>query len=50
MEEHRNKLENINKMLNIEIGDFEKSEIKLETLIEKYRVSNHELEQFAYLP
>jgi len=49
MEERRNKLENINKMLNIEIGDFEKSEIKLENLIEKYRVSNHELEQFAYV-
>jgi len=49
MEERRNKLENINKMLNIEIGDFEKSEFKLENLIEKYKVSNHELEQFAYV-
>jgi len=49
MEERRNKLENINKMLNVEIGDFEKSEIKLENLIEKYKVSNNELEQFAYV-
>ncbi|ADZ09569.1 PAS/PAC sensor signal transduction histidine kinase [Methanobacterium lacus] len=49
IEERGNKLENINKMLNVEIGDFEKSEIKLEKLIEKYKVSNNELEQFAYV-
>lgn len=49
MEEHTIKLENINKILNVEIGDYEKAEIKLEKIIEKYKISNKELEQFAYI-
>ena len=40
---------NIHKMLNVEINDHEKVEIKLEKLIEKYKISNQELEQFAYV-
>ena len=36
-------------MLNIEIGDHEKTEIKLEKLIGKLEISNKELEQFAYV-
>ncbi len=39
----------INKLLNVEIDDHEKAEIKLEKLIEKYKSSNKELEQFAYV-
>lgn len=49
MEERRNELENINKILNVEIGDYERAELKLENLIEKYKISNKELEQFAYI-
>ena len=49
MEQHTNKLENINKILNIEIGDYEKAGHKLENIIEKYKISNKELEQFAYI-
>ena len=40
---------NINKLLNVEINDLEKAEIKLEKLIEQYKSSNKELEQFAYV-
>ncbi|WP_048190136.1 ATP-binding protein [Methanobacterium sp. SMA-27] len=40
---------NINKLLNVEINDLEKAEIKLEKLIEQYKSSNIELEQFAYI-
>ena len=43
------KLENINKILNIEIDDYEKAEIKLENLIDELKISNIELEQFAYV-
>lgn len=42
-------LANINAMLNVEIGDHEKAEIKLERIIDKLEVSNQELEQFAYV-
>ena len=42
-------MENINKILNVEIGDHEKAEIKLDNLIEKLEISNKELEQFAYV-
>ena len=44
-----NNLERINKILNVEIGDNEKAEIKLQNLIEKLKNSNKELEQFAYV-
>ena len=44
-----NNLERINKILNVEIGDNEKAEIKLHNLIEKLKNSNKELEQFAYV-
>ena len=43
------KLENINKILNVEIDDYENAEIKLENLIDKLKISNIELEQFAYV-
>ena len=43
------KLANINKMLNVEIDDYEKTEIKLDKLINKLKNSNSELEQFAYV-
>ena len=43
------RLTNINKMLNVEINDYEKAEIKLENLIQKLENSNKELEQFAYV-
>ena len=43
------RLTTINKILNVEIGDYEKAEIKLENLIEKLKNSNKELEQFAYI-
>jgi PAS domain S-box-containing protein len=43
------KLENINKILNVEIDDYEKAEIKLENLIDELKISNIELEQFAYI-
>ena len=39
----------INKLLNIEIDDYEKAEIILEKLIENLKSSNRELEQFAYV-
>jgi chemotaxis family two-component system sensor kinase Cph1 len=39
----------INKMLNIEIDDYEKAEIKLDKLIENLKSSNRELEQFAHV-
>ncbi len=39
----------IHKMLNVEINEHEEAEIKLEKLIEKYKISNQELEQFAYV-
>jgi two-component system, chemotaxis family, sensor kinase Cph1 len=39
----------INQMLNIEIDDHEKAEIKLGNLISKLEISNKELEQFAYV-
>ncbi|MBZ2165448.1 PAS domain-containing sensor histidine kinase [Methanobacterium spitsbergense] len=39
----------INQMLNIEINDHEKAEIKLGNLISKLEISNKELEQFAYV-
>jgi two-component system, chemotaxis family, sensor kinase Cph1 len=39
----------INKLLNVEIDDYEKAEIKLEKLINNLRSSNRELEQFAYV-
>ncbi|HSP86494.1 MAG TPA: ATP-binding protein, partial [Ignavibacteriaceae bacterium] len=38
-----------NKILNVEICDHEKTEIKLEKLIDKLEISNTELEQFAYV-
>ena len=43
------KLANINKLLNVEINDHEKAEIKLDKLIERYKSSNRDLEQFAYV-
>jgi len=43
------KLANINKLLNVEIGDHEKAEIKLDKLIQKLKSSNEDLEQFAYV-
>jgi chemotaxis family two-component system sensor kinase Cph1 len=43
------KLANINKILNVEIDDYEKGEIKLENLIDKLKISNIALEQFAYV-
>ena len=43
------KLENINKILNVEIDDYENAEIKLENLIDKLKISNIALEQFAYV-
>ena len=43
------KLTNINKILNVEIDDYEKAEIVLEELVEKLEISNKELEQFAYI-
>lgn len=49
MKQRTHKLENINKILNVEIGDYEKAEIKLENIIERYKISNKELEQFAYV-
>ena len=39
----------INKLLNVEIDDYEKAESKLEKLIDNLRSSNRELEQFAYV-
>lgn len=42
-------LKNINKLLNIELDDHEKAELHLKNLITKLEVSNHELEQFAYV-
>ena len=39
----------INQMLNIEIDDHEKAEIKLGNLISKLEISNKELEQFSYV-
>ena len=39
----------INKLLNVEIDDYEKAEIKLEKLINNLRSSNREPEQFAYV-
>lgn len=44
-----NELSKINTMLNVEIGDHEKAEIKLKRIIDKLKVSNQELEQFAYV-
>ena len=49
MKQRTDRLTNINKILNVEIGDYEKAEIKLENLIEKLKNSNKELEQFAYV-
>ncbi len=43
------KLANINKILNVEIDDHEKAEIKLDKLIQKLKISNEDLEQFAYV-
>ena len=43
------KLANINKLLNVEIDDHEKAEIKLDKLIKKLKISNEDLEQFAYV-
>ena len=39
----------INKLLNVEIDDYDKAEIKLVKLIENLKSSNRELEQFAYV-
>ena len=39
----------INKLLNVEIDDYEKAEVKLEKLIYNLKASNRELEQFAYV-
>ena len=39
----------INKLLNVEIDDYEKAEIKLVKLIDNLKSSNRELEQFAYV-
>ena len=49
LEEYSDKLANINKILNVEINDHEKAEIKLDRLIQKLKNSNEELEQFAYV-
>lgn len=49
VQQRTDKLTNINKILNVEIGDYEKAEIILEELIEKLKISNRELEQFAYI-
>jgi PAS domain S-box-containing protein len=49
VKQRTDRLTNINKILNVEIGDYEKAEIKLENLIEKLENSNKELEQFAYV-
>jgi two-component system, chemotaxis family, sensor kinase Cph1 len=45
----RNRNAKMNKLLNVEIDDYEKAEIKLEKLIENLKSSNRELEQFAYV-
>ena len=45
----RNRNAKINKLLNVEIDDYEKAEIKLVKLIENLKSSNRELEQFAYV-
>ncbi|MGB9200752.1 sensor histidine kinase, partial [Methanobacterium sp.] len=45
----RKRNEKINKLLNVEIDDYEKAEINLEKLINNLRSSNRELEQFAYV-
>jgi chemotaxis family two-component system sensor kinase Cph1 len=45
----RNRNAKINKLLNVEIDDYEKAEIKLEKLIDNLKSSNRELEQFAYV-
>jgi len=39
----------INKLLNVDIDDYEKAEIKLYKLIDNLKSSNRELEQFAYV-
>ncbi len=39
----------INELLNVEIDDYEKAEVKLEKLIDNLKASNRELEQFAYV-
>lgn len=49
MNNHTANLERINRKLNVEIGDNEKAEIKLDNLIEKLKNSNKDLEQFAYV-
>ena len=49
VQQRTDRLTNINKMLNVEIGDYEQAEIVLEELIEKLEISNRELEQFAYI-
>lgn len=49
IEYRSDKLAKINKLLNVEIGDHLKAETKLKNLIEKYKQSNEELEQFAYI-
>ncbi len=43
------KLANINKLLNVEIDDHEKAEIKLDNLIKKLKISNDRSEPFAYV-
>ena len=40
---------NIHQRLNVEIDEHEQAEIKLEKMIEKYKVSNNDLKQFAYV-
>lgn len=49
LKEYSENLSNINKLLNVEIGDHEKAELKLERLIQKLKSSNEDLEQFAYV-
>lgn len=49
LNDYADKLSNINKILNVEIGDHEKVELKLDRLIHKLKSSNEELEQFAYV-
>ncbi len=47
VQKRTDKLTNINRLLNIEIDDYEKAESRLEELIDKLKMSNKELEQFA---
>jgi two-component system, chemotaxis family, sensor kinase Cph1 len=48
-EELRIRNARIHELLNVEIDEFEQAEFKLEKIIEKYKISNKDLKQFAYV-